>query len=86
MANKMICGLRQLAIMLMGMIACGHGNERYAQYSNELWPNDPNFTIGSSLQLIQTLKKVPTCEFKLLFEHPPQNALFAHLLQSKITI
>ncbi len=45
--NKMIFGLGQLPITLIGMIVHGHGNEMYAQYSNELWPNDPNFTIGS---------------------------------------
>ncbi len=45
----MICGLVQLPIMLMGMIVHGHGDERYAQYSNELWLNDLNFTIGSLL-------------------------------------
>jgi hypothetical protein len=69
--------------MLMGMIAHGHVNERYAQYSNELWPNDLNFIIGSLLRLLQTLEKAPTCESKMLFEHPPQNALFTHLLQGK---
>jgi len=42
----MICGLGQLPITLTGMIAHGHDDDRYAQYSNELWPNDPNFTIG----------------------------------------
>ncbi len=47
----MICGLGQSPIMLTGMIAHGHGDEIYAQYSNELWPNDANFTIGSLLQL-----------------------------------
>ncbi len=51
-ANKMICGLGQLPIMLMGMIAHGHGDERYGQYSNEFWPNDPNFTIRSLLWLL----------------------------------
>jgi len=50
--NKMIYGLGQFPITFMGMIAHGHKNERYAQYSNELWPNDPNFTIGSLLQLL----------------------------------
>jgi hypothetical protein len=49
--NKMICGLGQLPIMLMGMIVHGHGDERYAQYSIEVRPIDPNFTIGSLLQL-----------------------------------
>jgi len=42
----MIRGLGQLPITLMGMIAHGHGDERYPQYSNELWPNDCNFTVG----------------------------------------
>jgi hypothetical protein len=37
MANKMICGLGQLPITLIGMIAHGHGNEKYVQYSIELW-------------------------------------------------
>jgi hypothetical protein len=42
-------GLKQLPTTLTSMIAHGHGDEKYAQYSNELWPNDPNFTIGSLL-------------------------------------
>jgi hypothetical protein len=71
-ANKMISGLRQLPIMLTNMIAHGHGDERYAQYSIELWLNDPNFTIGSLLQLFRTLEKAPTCGYKMLFEHLPQ--------------
>jgi hypothetical protein len=47
----MISGLKQLPITLIGMIAHGYGDERYAQYFNEWWPNDPNFTIGSLLHL-----------------------------------
>jgi hypothetical protein len=34
--NKMMHGLGQLPIILMGMIVHGHGDERYAQYSCEL--------------------------------------------------
>ncbi len=82
-ANKMIYGLGQLPITLTSMIAHGHRDEIYAQYSNELWPNDPNFIIGSLLWLFQTLEKAPTCESKILFEHLPQNSLFACLLQGK---
>ncbi len=67
----------------MVMIAHGHGNEKYAQYSNELWPNDPNCTIGSFLWLLWTLEKALACESKILFEHPTQNALFTGLLQGK---
>ncbi len=81
--NKMIYRLKQLPITLTSMIAHGHGDERYAQYSNELWPNDPNFIIGSLLWLLQTLEKALTCESKILFKHLPQNSLFARLLQGK---
>jgi len=70
-ANKMIYGLGQLPITLTSMTAHGDGNERYVQYSNELWPNDPNFIIGSLLWFLQTLKKAPTCESKILFKHLP---------------
>jgi hypothetical protein len=33
------------------MITHGHGDKALVQYSNELWPKDPNFTIGSLLRL-----------------------------------
>ncbi len=69
--NKMIFGLGQLHITLTKMIAHGHGDERYAQYSNESWPNNPNFTITSLLQLLQTLEVAQISKSKLLFEHPP---------------
>jgi len=72
--------------MLTGMIAHSHGDETYAWNFNELWPNDPNFTIGSLLQLLQTLEKAQTCESKILFEHLPENAFFAHFLQGKSLI
>ncbi len=84
MCNKMISGLRQLPITLMGMITHGHGDERYAQYFIELWPNDPNFTIGSLLWLLRTLEVALVLESKLLFEHPLHNSNFACMLQGKL--
>jgi hypothetical protein len=68
--NKMIYGLGQLPITLIGMITHGHEDEKYAQYSNELKPNNPNFTIGSLLWILQMLEVVLVSESKLLFEHP----------------
>jgi hypothetical protein len=62
MANKIIFGLRQLLVTLIGMKAHGHGDDRYAYYSNGLWLNDPNFTIGSLLRLFQNLEKTPICK------------------------
>jgi len=63
-----------MPITLTGMIAHGHKGERYAQYFNELWPNNPNFTIGSLLWLLQTLEVAPISKLKVLFEHPLQNS------------
>jgi hypothetical protein len=54
----------------MNMIAHRHEDEIYAQYFNELWPNDPNFIIGSLLQLLQTLEVAPISKSKLLFKPP----------------
>ncbi len=71
--NKMVVGLGQLLIMLIGMIVHGHGDEVFAQYSNELWPNDLNFTIGSLLRLLQTLEKELVRELQRMFDHELQN-------------
>jgi len=48
--NKMVVGLGELLITFTRMIA--HGHETFVQYSNELWPNNLNFTIGSLLCLL----------------------------------
>jgi hypothetical protein len=39
------------------MVIHGHDDEAFAQYSNELWPNDLNFTIGSFLHFFCRLEK-----------------------------
>ncbi len=42
---------------LIGMIIHGHGDETFSQYSNELWPNDPNFTLSCLCACFVALKK-----------------------------
>jgi len=42
--NKMIYGFGQLPIICMGMIH-GYEDEKYAQYLNDLWPNDHNWLL-----------------------------------------
>ncbi len=74
--NKMVLGLGQLPITLIGMIVHGHGNEVFISHSNEFWSNDLNFAIGSLLQLLQALTKEPINESRIIFEHEPQNAFF----------
>jgi hypothetical protein len=82
-ANKMIFRLGQLLITLISMIMHGHSDEIYVQYFNELWPNDPNFTIGSLLWFFRTLEKTIVSKFKILFENLPHNAFFVDVLQGK---
>jgi hypothetical protein len=55
------------------MTVYGHGDEAFGQYSNELWPNDLNFTIGFLLHLLRTLEKEPVRELQRLFDHELQN-------------
>jgi hypothetical protein len=66
---------------LIGMIAHGHGDEAFVQYSNELWPNDPNFMIWLLLHLFRNLEKEPIRESLILFEFEPQNAFFQQIMQ-----
>jgi hypothetical protein len=80
--NKMISSLGQLPITLMGMIVHGHGDERYTQYSNELWPNDPNFTIRSLLWLLRTLEVAPISNRNYCL-NTPRNSFFERMLQGK---
>jgi hypothetical protein len=74
--NKMVVRLGQLLIMLTIMIAHGHGDEPFAQYSNELWHDGPSFTIGSLLCILRTLEKEHVCESQRLFDHELQNEFF----------
>jgi hypothetical protein len=67
----MISRLEQLSITLTGMISHGHWDDKYAQYSNGLWPNNPNSRIGSLLWFLWTLEAILVLKSKLLFEHPP---------------
>jgi hypothetical protein len=62
--NKLDVGLNQLMINFTRMIADGHQDEMFAQYSKEFWPNefDFNFTIGFLLCLFKALEKKLVCE------------------------
>jgi hypothetical protein len=74
--NNMVYKLRQLLVTLTRMIVHGQGDEAFVQYSNELFPNDPNFTIGSFLCLFCRLEKEQVRESWVLIEFEPQNTFF----------
>ncbi len=69
----MVFHIGQLPVTFTNMIRHGHGDEAFAQYSNELWLNNLNFTIGSLLHLFCTLEKELISESRILFEFQPQN-------------
>jgi hypothetical protein len=62
MKNKMVSRLGQLLVTLIRMIVHGHGDETFIQYFNEMWPNDPNLSIGSLLCLFCNPEKEPIGE------------------------
>jgi hypothetical protein len=66
---------------LTRMIVHGHGDETFIQYYNELWPNDPNLSIGLFLCLFYSLEKEPIRKSQVLFEFEPQNAFFQQIMQ-----
>jgi hypothetical protein len=61
---------------LTGIVVHGHGDEAFVQYSNELWPNDPNFTIRLLLRFFRNLEKEQVREFEVLLEFEPQTHSF----------
>jgi hypothetical protein len=76
----MVSRLGQLPITLIGMIAHGHGDKAFIQYFNELWPNDPNFSIKSLLCMFCSLEKEPIRESWVLFKFELQNTFFQQIM------
>jgi hypothetical protein len=46
----------KLPLSVTGMMAHGHGDERYAHYALDLYPGDCNHTVGSFARLLRDLE------------------------------
>jgi hypothetical protein len=57
--HKGINGLVILPISVIGMLAHGHGDVKYAHYSLDLYPIDDNHMIGSIAKLLHDLEEPP---------------------------
>jgi hypothetical protein len=57
--NKAIDSLMKLPVVVIGMIAHGHGDVRYAHYGLDIYPSDSNHTIGSIAKLLRGLESPP---------------------------
>ena len=65
--RKDLDGLVQLPLSIIGMIAHGHGDVRYAHYGLDLFPHDSNYTIGSIAKLLRDLELPPKSSSRELF-------------------
>ena len=50
--TKHLDGFTELPVFMIGMLAHGHGNVRYAHYSLDLYSNDADYTVGSIAKLL----------------------------------
>ena len=79
--SKELDGLVKLPMSVIGMIAHGHGDVRYAHYSLDIFPHDSNYTIGSMAKLLCDLEKPPKSSSHELFVGFDSTALFCSILK-----
>ena len=72
----------KLPIAIAGMIAHGHGDVRYAHYGLDIYPMNPNHTIGSIAKLLRDLEGMRRNASRCLFtEEGSQSTLTKALLK-----
>ena len=49
----------KLPVSVIGMLAYGHGDVRYAHYGLDSYLHDANYTVGSIAKLLQDLELPP---------------------------
>jgi hypothetical protein len=65
--NKAVDSFMKLPVAVTGMIAHGHGHERYAHYGLDIYPSNSNHTIGSIAKLLRDLESPPVYSSRRLF-------------------
>ena len=83
--NKDTDMFTKLPLSVTGMIAHGHGDERYAHYSLDLYPGDCNHTVGSFARLLRDLEAPPFSSTRSLFEGAGRSPLYRAILNGKET-
>lgn len=68
-------------MLVVGMIAHGHGDLRYTQYGLDIFLHDLNYTVGSLAKLLQDLKLPPKYSSQELFGGSGSSPLFRVILQ-----
>jgi hypothetical protein len=67
--NKVVDSFMKLLVAMIGMIAHGHGDLRYAHYGLDIYPSDSNHTVGSIAKLLRDLESPPLGSFLLEEAH-----------------
>ena len=65
--SKAIDSFMKMPIAVIGMIAHGHGDMRYAHYGLDIFPTDSNHTMGSIARLLRDLEMQPKVSLRQLF-------------------
>jgi hypothetical protein len=81
--NKSIDAFMRLPVAVMGMIAHGHGDGKYAHFSLDLYPCDSNHTVGSVAKRLRNMGKPLASSSELLFENSGATPLYAAVLRGK---
>ena len=55
--KKIVDGYYKLRVSVIGMIAHGHGNKKYAHYALDLYPTHSNCTTGSIARFLRDLER-----------------------------
>ena len=80
---KSIDSFMQLPIVVTSMIAHGHGDVKFAQFSLDLYLGDSNHIVGSVAKLLHDLEKPPASFSGVLFENSGSTLLFDTILMRK---
>jgi hypothetical protein len=78
--NKDTDMFTKLPLSVTGMMAHGHGDERYAHYALDLYPGDCNHTVGSFARLLRDLEESPISSSRRLFHGAGRSPLYRAVL------
>jgi hypothetical protein len=78
--NKAVDSFMKLPIVVIGMIAHGHGDVQYTHYGLDIYPSDLNHTVGSIAKLLRDLECPPVSSTRQLFVGSGSSPLFEALL------
>ena len=83
--NKNTDGFMKLPISVTGMLAHGHGDEKYAHYALDRHPADSNATIGSIAKLLRDLEDPLVCSSRQMLRSSGTSSLYRTVLKGRNT-